>query len=594
VAITTAQIYVSRKDRKSMRLGIAALIFIAVVVAILFTLPDADARVVISELLYNPAGNDNDFEYVEIYGENETVTGWYFEGIDFVFPNLTIQGYAVIANTPHEDGEFNDFFDAYGVNTSFEFDGSLKNTGELIILRNEKDEIIDSVNYGDWAPENHSIEKVDLNGYSGNSNNWAESIAGGTPGQPRASLNDCDWEIRIKMNTTITVNPTWQIVVEKVKGGRANVSFVQYIENAEGQIVKKYDEQLLDDVERQRTSSRYSPDVPAGDAYFIRAGISNVSCPDSNPLNNAAATMIFVPSPEKGKSNESAIKIVDAPAQAKFGETIIVDVSVYRGDTAKYAISAFVNGKKKMTETKVHLRTSFVNVTIAIPILIQEDCSKDNEGSYDLIVEGFGVADTRQIMLECEQKVISEIISEKKEQVEKNERKFNISIRASEQAYANSTINMTIDIFNDKTSRKLSIEAYVSRSGSIITESKKKSVSLRAFEEEEIVIPLEINAKAAPGMYKLRAHILKEGRKTPMKVTKDIEIMGEIMEKPAVHVEIETKNLSVQNEITEAWQSLKFNETVYESVNERAQQKVPLILISSLALLTGILVFKKV
>src|SRR3989344_6246486 len=95
-----------------------------------------EARVLITEIMYNPDGNEQDFEFIELFG-NESVAGWYFEGIDFVFPNTTIEGYVVIAADANQSSY------RYGTNISFDFKGSLKNTGETLILRNGKGEIID-------------------------------------------------------------------------------------------------------------------------------------------------------------------------------------------------------------------------------------------------------------------------------------------------------------------------------------------------------------------------------------------------------------------------------------------------------------------
>ena len=101
--------------------------------------------------MYNPEGNEFDFEYIELYAENEDVSGYYFDGITFEFEeNTTIDGYIIIANTKYEEGENNDFYDRYNKEADFEFSGSLTNGGETITLYDENGFVVDEITYDEY------------------------------------------------------------------------------------------------------------------------------------------------------------------------------------------------------------------------------------------------------------------------------------------------------------------------------------------------------------------------------------------------------------------------------------------------------------
>jgi len=144
-------------------------------------LPD----LVISEIMYNPPEEGVDStEFIELYN-NDTVTvnleGYYFsEGIEFVFPEVLIHPseYIVIAR------DSNAFISYYGFSTLQWTSGSLKNSGELIELRNFGGNVAASVEYDNTANwslaadgEGPSLVLCNANLNNNNPANWNESIS---------------------------------------------------------------------------------------------------------------------------------------------------------------------------------------------------------------------------------------------------------------------------------------------------------------------------------------------------------------------------------------------------------------------------------
>jgi hypothetical protein len=141
------------------------------------------AEIVITEIMYNPPeGGTDSLEFVEIYNpsssESIDLTGYYFAGIDYTFGAVTMQPeeYIVLAVNNIAADAF------YGI-TTYDFAGSLSNSGEAIILYDNLDRIIDSVDYGtggDWPSEANgvgaSLTFCDPSMDNNNGLNWSASM----------------------------------------------------------------------------------------------------------------------------------------------------------------------------------------------------------------------------------------------------------------------------------------------------------------------------------------------------------------------------------------------------------------------------------
>lgn len=101
---------------------------------------------------------------------------------------------------------------------------------------------------------------------------------------------------------------------------------------------------------------------------------------------------------------ESEIKIIDAPEEARFGDEIKVEIEVYRGDTAKYAVYVYVqdnNDKKVSNEINLHFDDKFETKTEMIELILK---CKNEQGTYEIIAEGLDTKDKENIDLDfCEE-----------------------------------------------------------------------------------------------------------------------------------------------------------------------------------------------
>ncbi len=129
------------------------------VIALITALPTQPAAaqtagdVVISEIFYNPDGQAEGHEFIELHNTTSSpidVSGWQFlTGITYSFaPGTTIDAdsYIVLAQNSQ------DFETIFGFVPTGNFGGTLANSGENITLVNAVNTIIDQVIYDDTAP----------------------------------------------------------------------------------------------------------------------------------------------------------------------------------------------------------------------------------------------------------------------------------------------------------------------------------------------------------------------------------------------------------------------------------------------------------
>ncbi|MBR9691253.1 lamin tail domain-containing protein [Candidatus Woesearchaeota archaeon] len=560
------------------------------------------ADVVINEIMYNPSGDEYDFEYIELFSEEEeNVSGWYFEGIDFTFPeNISIDGYLVVANTLEDEGEDNDFSDRYpGVECDFEYKGTLLNSGETIILRDGEEDIIDVVSYDDWVEENHSLERVDIRGYSSSPENWAESSAGGSPGEENSvSLsNGCDWMVEIVINESASDDPEWQIKAFKINGeGKANITIQHWIEDSYGEVVKEYSDRNIENALSQSTSSKYSPALAEGEGYFIKANITSISCMDKASSNNFVSELIFVRGEEGSYSSNSSIHLQDvAPAKAEFGGVVKVKVDVYRGDTGKYAVYAYIekDGKKISEKSTMHIKTKFINYSMTIPVQLKSNCNgKIKDGGYNVVVEGLGVSDSEEIKIEGIDDSLCKGGSSSSSEVEGDSgnhplKKFEYEIVAKpDEIKIGEDVEIEVKLTNnDDEDYDIEIWSYVYRGNKCYSgerEKNKETKILKARNSEIVKLKNRLE-EMKPGEYNLKVKIRKNSQKTTKDITETLEIIEEVEEIT------EDEVLREERLEPESWKEA----VVYESSSFKSKKLLPQLFVGAHSLLLILLILTK-
>ncbi len=156
------------------------------------TLLIGDSVVVINEIMYNPADQDESLEWVELFNQHAVdidLSGWQLDGaIQFDFEEGTIiegRDYLVVAADPAALNSATAFSNAMGPMT-----GQLGNRSDQIQLLDNSNRIMNSVDYGDrgdWPVgadgSGASLAKRDQMNSSELPENWTHStFVNGTPG----------------------------------------------------------------------------------------------------------------------------------------------------------------------------------------------------------------------------------------------------------------------------------------------------------------------------------------------------------------------------------------------------------------------------
>ncbi len=165
-----------------------------------FTVGFNPSPVRITEIMYRPptANGGDAAEFVELQNtgtDDVSLSGYYFDGIDFIFPNgYILQAGARIVLANNNDPAV--FAAQYpGVAVLNYFAGSLDNSGERLALIQPGGSAATSVDYGVAAPwptlpngGGYSLEIIDSIGDPDDPSNWkASAVLKGTPGQPNST-----------------------------------------------------------------------------------------------------------------------------------------------------------------------------------------------------------------------------------------------------------------------------------------------------------------------------------------------------------------------------------------------------------------------
>ena len=168
-------------------------------------------ELVINEIYYNAPGDDDPYEFFEIYNagtESVDLEGVYVsEGIDYTFPaesSIAVGEYIVVAFTAATyEGNGYQVFQWTG--------GALSNGGEDIELRAANGAVIDYVDYGETDPWPSACDgdgpSLELNGTALDNSlaaNWSASLVDyGTPGAENSVVGG---QIEAPVNVVIVIN----------------------------------------------------------------------------------------------------------------------------------------------------------------------------------------------------------------------------------------------------------------------------------------------------------------------------------------------------------------------------------------------------
>ncbi len=201
-----------------------------------------------------------------------------------------------------------------------------------------------------------------------------------------------------------------KILIEDVNHSGVEHGFVlaYWIEDLFGNVVKaRYEKSYVINLSETRSYNPRAAGISDSEAYVVKAEVVDAGCNDTNFLNDFNETMILVKgaSVEGDARGESWIDITKvSPEKTTFGDIISVSVDAMRGDTSKYSLSVWMerpsDGFDVSEKSTVHLKNKNTEYSLKVPVVVKSNCNgRYKDGKYELIVEGFGVRETKMIRL---------------------------------------------------------------------------------------------------------------------------------------------------------------------------------------------------
>lgn len=570
----------------------------------------------INELMPDPIADETLNEWIELYNnesysinvsgyiigddnDNDTLEGGLYNNEGTIIPAF---GYAII--TDDATRVYNNFnVSPYAVRLYVDdssIGNGLSNDGETFYLYDKNKNLIDSISY------NTTSEDLSFSFINGS---WHKSEV--TPGYNNngtyytASASGCDYGIEIILSDVMFDNPdnfTFRIRASKLEGTSTNITLRADIKDLYDQTIKEYRPFTNTSITRQKTSSKYTPNLEQGRSYIINTNLTT-SCNDTDLSNNIDSRLFTIKGSTLVKdSNIRISKIYDLGSddKARFGQVVRVRLEVYKGDTTKKSIAIWVEnkkGRKASKQSKASLYENFENSTLTLPIQLDANCDNSlKNGNYYVRVQGLGIEDDEMFKVEdVTTSLCKKIYTEKKSSYGKLEVEL-LEISDTLDDKIESVLRLSND--NDK-DIFVNVWSYVYRgSKSYSGEREGNMVEMFVRAKSEEIINLKNNIIGAePGSYKYKILIKKNNQKTNTEIVRDITVNNKKAEYK--QLSLVTGKSSPENTLDEdiapvLTQTLKHSVvTVFESTDQKIKGLIVVFLVGTLILLVIVLLLVK-
>ena len=546
-------------------------IILYLIVSLLITQVNA---IQITEIMYNPQGNDNNKEFIEIEGTNNLSV----YTIGDLEQNDTLNLLYYYENSNYslivEEG-----FNYTGINASIYSAGAtignnLDNTQDTLFLFKENQTIVE-VNY--------TNEFANDNGYSLEfwNNEWVESNnKGGSPGEKNLPHTEY-------CNIELNLNTDKEIYLEN-----ETVKFQNLLSDESHQyIISYYITDLFNNLikEPKNTSNNneksFTPYIfETEQVFMIHNELIFIDCNNTNNNTKTNKTIII----KGNKIKESKIGISKIDKTLEFGDTLWANLEIYKGNSSNGRLDIYLQrGEDRITKkSKLDLKTNYQEYKLSIPINIPFDCqNKFENGTYRLIIEGFDLIEETEVNIAGRKEICFNIMKEKdnntnkikesQEEIKEGNIKLEL-INYPKEIEIDQEFQVELRIDNQKfTKQKISIYSYV-YSGPISISGER--------EENKQEFEIDTNSQKE---IKLKNKVFKFKNNTKLKIKytidgKDNEITESINvllkeEEAEQYTETEKYQPSALNSIT--------TNAIYESSGEVSKKYGLYILIGTLILI---------
>ncbi len=381
----------------------------------------------IKEIMYNPEGSDDNYEWFEIYNNEDciNITNLKFYENDINHKINSVENetlckgeYAIIVDDISSFKERHNY-----TGKLYESSFSLKNSGENISLKNTTDFLF-SVYYNDVANEGNSIcdignkweeckptpgnvneiFKQDINCLRINEflpNPYGDDNEEMPEGEWIEIKNECSEEYDLKgfklkdyygKDYDLTISDT-----NTIDGTIIDDYLVIYMNGRSGFLNNENFEEI----------SFYDLDGNLIDKVSYSGSYESLSW---NKVDNKWALRKPTPSKKNIESEmdfDSKLNIENVylgnDNKAKFGDTLRVRVNIIKGNTSRYAVYLYLekDGIKYSKRTSINIFERYEEFTFTLPLQINPDCNeKYEDGNYYVVLEGLGEKTSEEILID--------------------------------------------------------------------------------------------------------------------------------------------------------------------------------------------------
>lgn len=379
----------------------------------------SESKVIVTEIMYDPEGNDNNHEWVEIYnnGEEEieivggdSENSWRFnDGSNHKINESAFLGsmyiqpdeYAILADDPLVFLQDYPDFDGILIDTVM----SLSNNGDTVSLSgNNGKDFFESINYDiNWGGKNdgNSLQRINDRWLACMPSPGFENYCNNTQiTQLTTTTVDIDNEIETTTTTESMCDVglsvgldgssfapfkkiEYKIKLDNPTCLKTKLLLQHWVEDANKNVVKKKDDSLIELQCKYTKKFQWTPKNPG--KFIVKSRIDNVECNDKNDDNNEATITLTV---EKliEKTREKTTKSmqrhisIETKDRAKFGESFILNIIISGENETKLSLDFWVENSKgikvsDISSLRISPRTPSNN--ISLPVYLLPACNDD-------------------------------------------------------------------------------------------------------------------------------------------------------------------------------------------------------------------------
>lgn len=373
----------------------------------------------INEIMYNPIGNDNNLEFVEIiHPTSKNLSGW------TIYDNASQDSLSIVQwnNNSNYSLIVEEGYNYSNLNcTIYSVGTSIGNN-----LNNEKDNVCLSFyieNNSNTICVYYTNKLANDNGYSLELMNqeWLESKEiGGSPCRKNTayshpSINNisqnesfyCDLSLSFDLEKNL-LNENDKLYFKPILNSTANEYEITYwIENIDGSIAKEK-------VSTTNSNTKTWTPKTEKSAYALKGILEMKDCIDIDKDNNQYSIVFGVDNSKK-EDSLSFLKFYPNKKEIKFGTTLKISLEAKKPSEKETSIQAFIQdfrGKRITESVEYDLLGKSDRIELKFPLKIIENCdSAYPEGIYELVIDNDKTIHKETIMLKennkCKRNVAS-------------------------------------------------------------------------------------------------------------------------------------------------------------------------------------------